>query len=176
MDFDCGHDSDLTDWLNRYAHAYVEERLCNVCVLSTLQSPDTVCGYFTLASHQMLLADVTRRDRNVSGQNGNIVASIPAVPTQLLGKFAVDMQYQGTGLSSVLMHYVYEKFLEASRASAAKYLVLETNRSPLVKYYQTKHGFTHSPSNEPGKLTRMYKRAADIETAYQVAQQIFSQN
>lgn len=176
MGFDCGHDSGLTEWLNRQAHVYVNERLCNVWVLTTKHSPETVYGYFTLASHQILVADVTKRHRNVSGENGNIVASLPAMPTQLLGKFAIDQQYQGTHLSSVLMHYVYEKFVEATQASAAKYLVLETNRKQLVQFYEKKHGFTRSPSNEPGKLTRMYKRAADIEDAYARGRQIFSQN
>src|SRR5699024_4375810 len=145
MGFDCGRDSDLTQWLNNQAHTYVKERLCNVWVLATEQDPETVCGYFTLSSHQILTADVTRRHRAVSSDNGYVVSSVTALPSQLLGKFAIDKQYQGSGLSALLMHFVYGTFIKSSRASAAKYLVLETNQHELVRYYSQQHGFTRSP-------------------------------
>lgn len=175
MGFNCARDSDLTTWLNNHAHPFVRERLCNVWVLTHESNPEDVCGFFTLASHQILTKDVTKRDRTVSKENGNVVANMPALPTQLLGKFAIDVKYQGSGMSALLMHYVYEQFLESARASAAKFLVLETNRTALVRYYQEKHGFTRSPSEEPGQLVRMYKRAADIEKTYEQTRQSFTE-
>jgi hypothetical protein len=47
QNFDCGHDSNLTDWLQTKAHAYVEEDLCSVWVLSPARDPEDVAGFFT---------------------------------------------------------------------------------------------------------------------------------
>lgn len=173
QNFDCGRDSNLTDWLQTKAHAYVEEGLCSVWVLSPAHDPEDVAGFFTLAAHEVRRDMAARRDRTNERRNGNIVGSLAAHPAHLLGKFAVDEQHQGSGLANLLMLRVYEKFLEASHYSAAKYLVLDAQEEGLVDYYQQRHGFSRSVQ-EPATATtsvRMYKLSASIREAVAEAQQ-----
>lgn len=163
MDFDCGRESPLTDWLINKALHYHEERLCAVWLLVTDDEARSVRGYFTLSSHTITVADVPRKDRTQEKANGPIVASLPQLPAHLLGKFAVDKSLQGTSTGKLLMMHVFKKFTEASRISGSKYLILETNQKNLVDYYRSEYGFANSTNEISSNLFRMYKKASDIE-------------
>lgn len=163
MDFDCGHGGALTDWLINQGMTYQTERLARVWVMVKNEKPDLVRGYFTLSSHQIQRNQVTKKDSSSDPSKRTIVASLPALPTILLGKFAVDKACQGTGLAGLLMSHVYLKFLEAAQASAAKFLVLDTHKEKLVEYYKNRYGFVHKQQPDADGLMRMYKKATDIE-------------
>ena len=161
--FDCGHESGLNSWLRTKARAYEEENLCAVWVLSPEENLDSVAGFFTLSAHEVSRQTATKRDRNNNKNNGTIVGSLPAHPAQLLGKFAVDMKYQGCGLGKLLMLHVYEKYMSACRYSASKYLVVDAQHKKIADYYGNTFGFVESIyETTANNSTRLYRLTADI--------------
>jgi len=161
MDFDCGHDHSLDDWLNKHANTYQDEGLAQVRVLSPLDDPSCVLGYFTLAAHTIETSAIGRRDRHNDAVNGNIVNSLGRLPATLLGKLALDKGCQGKNLGRLLMACVYVEHLEVARHAGCKYLVVEARVPRLVTYYQAL-GFTRSSGERDG-LVSLYKATSAIE-------------
>ena len=123
---------------------------------------ERLCGFFTLSAHQITTQEIAKKDRRDDPKNGSIAGSLEGHPSLLLGKFALDKDYQGGKVSSVLMHFVYQAFLASLHYSGARYLVAEAREEALRRVYQDKFKFTLSPSaGKNGKRT-YYKKTADI--------------
>ena len=167
IDFECGHGGALADWLARHALPYQQEDLCAVWVMSPLDDDCAVHGYFTLSSHVIALDEVNRRDRREDPANGNRVNSVGRAPAQLLGKFAVDSNLQGSGLATLMMLAAYDHFLASAEHAASKYLVVEAREPKIVSYYESKYGFVRTTHSR--ELTSLYRTTAavraDVERA-----------
>lgn len=161
MDFECGHGEVLADWLRDHAHPYQKEELCRVWVMSPLNNTEAVLGYFTLSSHVMIFDHVNKRDRFIDPLNGNRVHSLPRLPAQLLGKFAIDTNLQGTGLASLMMLAAYGHFLEGSKHAASKYLAVEAKDQKVADYYAKQYGFVQSAKTS--KLYTLYRPSVAIQ-------------
>ena len=160
--FDCGHGNSLGRWLEDKALGYQKEHLCHVHVMIDEKNSDRLCGFFTLSAHQIITEEIARKDRRDDPKNGSIAGSLEGHPSLLLGKFALDKDYQGSKVSSVLMHFVYQAFLASLQYSGARYLVAEVREDALRRVYRDKFKFALSPSaGKNGKRT-YYKKTADI--------------
>lgn len=159
--FTCGRDDSMDDWLRRHARAWQKENLCSVWVLSTVDNRDQPSAFFTLSAHQIIPSNVDRRHKAAVSSNRPWVNNLDqAFPAQLLGKFAVDKDAQGTGMGTVLMVCVYAQYLEAAHASAAKFLVVDVQQPALVRYYRKQFGFM--PAKGSGEMVQMYRPTTAI--------------
>jgi len=102
-----------------------------VHVMIDEKNSDRLCGFFTLSAHQITTEKIARKDRRDDPKNGSIAGSLEGHPSLLLGKFALDKDYQGSKVSSVLMHFVYQAFLASLQYSGARYLVAEVREDAL---------------------------------------------
>ena len=93
--FDCGHGNSLGSWLEDKALGYQKEHLCRVHVMIDEKNSDRLCGFFTLSAHQIITEEIARKDRRDDPKNGSIAGSLEGHPSLLLGKFALDRDYQG---------------------------------------------------------------------------------
>lgn len=160
LDFECGHDSALGDWLRGHAQTYHSENLCRVWVLARSSTPESVAGYFTLSSHSVEVGAIARRQRYDDPRNGNEVNGVGRMPAQLLGKFALDQNQQGKGLGRLLMSCVYATYLASADHAGCKYLVVEARKPELVTYYQ-QMGFIASDAVRGGS-TSLYRSTSAI--------------
>lgn len=127
--FDCGYGNALGEWLNNKALQYQEREQSRIWVLGKSDDCSSVCGYFTLSSYQIVGTEIPRKQRDGIPEG----ASHPA---QLLGKFALDQGYQGTGLSTVLMFHVMKTYLKVAEYTGTRYLALHAQNERLEKYYK----------------------------------------
>lgn len=160
MDFDCGRESGLSTWICAYGTKWQDEDLCRVWVVSPLDNHTRVDGYFTLSAHQVTHKDIGRKSKAVNPDNNSWVGGVATAPAQLLGKFAVDINHQGTGLAGLLMACVYAKHVEAADSVGAKYLVTEVREPALQTYYSKQYGFV--ASSRPGDLVQMFRPTSGI--------------
>lgn len=160
--FDCGHENSLGRWLEDKALGYQKEHLCRVHVMIDEKDSERLCGFFTLSAHQIITKGIVKKDRRDDSKNGSIAGSLEGHPSLLLGKFALDRDYQGKGVSSVLMHFVYQTFLASLQYSGARYLVAEVREDALRKVYRNKFKFALSPSAGKNGKKIYYKKTADI--------------
>jgi GNAT superfamily N-acetyltransferase len=94
-----------------------------------------VIGYFSLNMGQILSADVTGSMRR------NMPHQIPAI---MLGRLAIDTQWQGQGLGRALLADVIRRATLASKEVAARLVIVHALTSNAQKFYEH-HGFTRLP-------------------------------
>lgn len=162
MDFETGRDDDrLAKWLNNKAHRYQAEDLCRVSILRRQQGSEDIVGYFTLSAHSVKSEDVAKRDRAAEAENGSIVGSMRVYPALLLGKFALDTQFQGQKMGELMMGCVYEQHLDIAANSGIKFLVTEAQNENLKNYYANRFGFVAASNGVAGKIP-LYKSTNGI--------------
>ena len=151
----------MNSWFHKTAMKWQCEDMCTVWVLSKSKAPSDCLGFFTLSSHQIVPSNVHKKLRASDPENKAWVNNLKnPMPAQLLGKFALDAQEQGTGLSSILMTCVYYKFVEVAETAGAKFLVLDVQEPALVNYYTNEFGFMQSQM--AGGRAQMYRPTSVI--------------
>lgn len=159
--FDCGRDEHMNSWLCKHARRWQDEHLCQVWVLSSAETPGEPIGFFTLSAHQVTPESVDISERTVIEDNQVWMDSLQVpFPASLLGKFALDVGFQGKGYGTTLMLCVYAKHMEAASQLGAKFLVLDYQHGALATYYEEHFGFLHT--SQEGNRGRMIKSTKAI--------------
>ena len=91
--FDCGR-RELNDWLRQVARQHQDKGLSKTFVAIREEAPTRICGYYALT-----LAELENRHLPEAWRK-KLPRRIPGVR---LGRLAVDRQYQGKGLSELLL-------------------------------------------------------------------------
>ena len=128
--FDCGEDS-LNAYLQRYARQNVENDSARVYV-ATQNEANRICGYFTLCAGQVDALAFPDRIRKGWPRD---------VPTVLVGRLAVDLEFQGRGLGGDLMFGVLNIVVGASERIGIAAIDVWALNSRARAFYE-KLGFT----------------------------------
>ncbi len=144
---DAGHDvshftngvhPSLDQWLREKAHSS-EGFSARTYVVCAAETPDRVVGYFSIA------AAVEQRNALPSAK---LRRGLPArVPLLLIGRLAVDAQWQGRGLGSALLADALRRCLAASEIAGVRGVVAHAIDDTAVAFYES-HGFIRSPLGE----------------------------
>ena len=97
--FDCGN-SALNDYLKFRASQDVKHNVATVFVAS--DETGIIAGFYTLCATSLHREDL-------SGEIERYLPKYRAIPAILLGRLAVNLKYQGTGLGGRLLLSVFEK-------------------------------------------------------------------
>lgn len=157
-------DPGMNAWLANHALDYVNHGYARVWVLTpTRGDTGVVAGFFALSNFEILRGDVPR---GLLQEGGGKTLS-QRIPATLLGKFAVAREFEGSGVSDILMYWVNAKVLEASKIAASKFLVVELRDSDqtcnfLDNYYQTRFGFSTLARAEDGISDSLARSVDDI--------------
>ena len=142
----------LDEWLQNRALNNLQagaSRTYVVCPKDTQQ----VVGYYALCMGQILGQQVTGSMRR------NMPKHIPAV---ILGRLAIDLIWQGSGLGRLLLADVVQRSLRASSEVSARLIIVHAI-SPSAEAFYQHHGFTRLPVETPTlaldlvKLTQVSK-------------------
>lgn len=143
--FDCG-DSDLNDWLRHRAqpnNRSAASRTYVVCAPGTVR----VVGFYAVSMGQIVNQDAAGAMRR------NMPHHIPAV---VLGRLAVDLNWQRRDIGSALLQDAVGRALRASGEVAARLLVVHAI-SPEAERFYLRHGFTHLPVDYPAYAIDLVK-------------------
>ncbi len=112
--FSCG-DSSLDDWLAK--RALKNQKLAATrTFVATPDKAQTAIGYYGLSMSQIIRNDAPKKTQR------NMPESIPVV---LLGRLAIDKNWQGKGLGRYLMRHMIRTCLAASASVAARMIVTQ---------------------------------------------------
>jgi len=126
--FDCGEVS-LNTYLQRYACQNVKNRINRVFIASPVDSEKSIVGYYTLSAGSISTDDLPLIQKRR-------LPNYP-VPVALLGRLAVDKQYQGQRLGSVLLADAVQRVEQASEVLAVYAIVVEALNPSAAKFYQS---------------------------------------
>lgn len=146
--FACGEPS-LDDWLRERAlanEAAGASRTYVVCAEAR------VVGYYALATGALLRAD----------SPNSVSRRMPEpIPVMILGRLAVDRQFQGTGIGAGLLKSAALQTIAVAETAGVRALVLHA-LSDSAKAFYTRHGFVESPT----KPMTMIASVASLRRAF----------
>ncbi|NOR81665.1 MAG: GNAT family N-acetyltransferase [Methyloprofundus sp.] len=139
--FDCGEPS-LNTYLHRYARQNIKNRINRVFIALPVNFEETIMGYYTLSAGSIGTDDLPLEHKRR-------LPNYP-VPVALLGRLAVDKQYQGQRLGSILLADAVQRVEQASEVLAVYAIVVKALNSSVAEFYQA-FGFIPF-ANQPLKL------------------------
>lgn len=140
-DFYCGKEP-LDVWLKTRAMSAMEHGTA-VTYITTHKS-GKFAGFYSLSANSVSRNDV---------HGGWLARNTPEqIPVLLLGRFAIDVHYQGEGLGAMLLKDAVERALSASSHIGARALIVDPIDEEAANFY-THFGFLHLKGS-----TRMFTK------------------
>jgi GNAT superfamily N-acetyltransferase len=140
--FSTGAHLSLDLWLQERA-LRIEGLSARTYVVCPAAEPDRVVAYFSIS------AAVEQRNTLPSAK---IRRGMPEkVPLLLIGRLAIDAQWQGRGLGSALLADALRRCLAASQIAGVRGVVAHAIDEAAAAFYE-RHGFTRSPLGERAML------------------------
>jgi GNAT superfamily N-acetyltransferase len=145
--FDSGN-SQLDDWLKRRA---LKNEADNASRTYVLCSGDAVIAYYCLANGAIAQSTATGRVRR----------NMPdPIPVMVIGRLAVDRQWQSRGIGQALLRDAVLRTLQAAEIAGIRAILVHAISEDAKRFYE-KHGFMAS-SLDP--MTLMVKVSDAIES------------
>jgi GNAT superfamily N-acetyltransferase len=125
--FRCGQ-PDLDVYIQRYASQDVRRNLARVFVATPAEDPARLAGFFTLSAGSVRCADLPPA----------LSRRLPRypVPVALLGRLAVDRDFQGQGLGSILLADACQRVDAARAALAMVGIVVDAKDDTSAAFYR----------------------------------------
>jgi predicted GNAT family N-acyltransferase len=130
--FSCGEAS-LDDYIQTKARQDIERRAAVVYIMTTLDEPKTIIGYYTLSNTAVVLG-------NIAPELTKYFPRYPVVSATLLGRLAVDQTFKGEGHGGRLLKHALLQSLEKSKDIASAMVVVDALHNEAKAFYQ-KYGF-----------------------------------
>jgi GNAT superfamily N-acetyltransferase len=137
--FHCGVEQ-LDFYIARLAGQQTRSKIATVYIATHAQSPEEIRGYYTLSSYAI------ETDR-VRGATGGSLPGYLLTPCTLLGRLAVDLRFQGTGLGRLLIVDALQRALESSVHVASHAVIVDAINSQVATWYQ-RFGFAPFQDSE----------------------------
>lgn len=133
--FDNGKHPSLNAWLKNRALAS-EGMSARTYVVCARAAPQRVVGYYAIS---------TAIEQRISLPNAKLRRAMPdQVPLLLIGRLAVDRQYQGKGMGADLLSDSIRRCIEVSEIAGVRAIITHAIDDEAVRFYQH-HGFLHCP-------------------------------
>jgi GNAT superfamily N-acetyltransferase len=125
--FSCGNPV-LDEYIRRYASQDVRRNVARVFVASPEAEPQRLAGFFTLSAGSV----------NCSELPALLAKKLPRypVPVAVIGRLAVDADFQGKGLGSILLADACQKVAHASATLAMAGIVVDAKTVAAARFYQ----------------------------------------
>jgi GNAT superfamily N-acetyltransferase len=124
--FQCGREP-LDDYIRRYASQDVRRNVARVFVAVPEDMPQQLAGFFTLSAGSV----------SCSSLPASLARKLPRypVPVALIGRFAVDVKFQGKGLGSILLADACQKVAQASSVLAVAGIIVDAKDEQAIAFY-----------------------------------------
>jgi ribosomal protein S18 acetylase RimI-like enzyme len=123
----------LDQWIQKYARSAIDSKSAQVFVVC---DDDRVVGYSALATSAILYRELPSSQRSGLSRH--------PVPTLLLARLAVDLDFQGQGIARVLLRDAVEKAISIQAVAGVVSLITHAKNQRAEDFYLSQ-GFTKSP-------------------------------
>ena len=130
--FSCGVES-LDRYLKTQASQDVRRKANAVFVMTAIDIPDAILGYFTLCATALDQGEVPEAARKH-------IPRYPLVSATLLGRLAVDQTEHGKGLGAVLLANALRKASDSAGTVGSSMVVVDAIDDRAISFYEA-HGF-----------------------------------
>lgn len=134
----CSGEETLNSWLRERAFANMTAFASRTYVLCPVDSYQVI-GYYAICMGQILSTEV------IGSMRRNMPRQIPAV---ILGRLAIDKQWQGKGLGGALLQDAVQRSIRAAKEVSARLLIVHA-LSPEAESFYLHYGFIRIPTETP---------------------------
>lgn len=139
QEFECG--KEMLDYYIRNQAGQDVKRKLSVCFVLEDMETGLIQGYYTLANNSIPLNVIPEHIRK------KLPKSYTSIPTTLLGRLAIDKQFQGKGIGKILLTDALKRSYEASEKIGSYAVVVDPVDNEAEKFYQ-KFGFIKLPDSK----------------------------
>ena len=134
--FNCGIGS-LDRYLKHQANQDIKRRVSRVFVVRSRQNEKKVLGYYTLSTLSIDLSVLPEK----------LAKKLPKhpIPAALIGRLAIDVSAQGTGIGKMLLSNAIKRTLAVSDEIAIYAIVVDAINEQAESFYM-QYGFAHLAS------------------------------
>jgi len=140
-DFSCGKEM-LDDYLHKQANQDIKRKL-SACFVVKEEQTELIKGYYTLSNNSIPLEDIPDNIRK------KLLRSYTTIPTTLLGRLAIDNNFQGQGLGKLILIDALKRSFELSKTIGSFAVVVDPIDEDAERFYD-KYGFLKLPDS--GKM------------------------
>lgn len=137
--FQCRAES-LDLYLKTQASQDMRRKANAVFVLVPQEEPGRIAGYFTLCAYGLAPGVVPEAVRK-------LIPRYPMVSATLLGRLAVDVQFQGQGLGAILLAKALRSAYDSSAQVGSSMVVVDALDERAARFYAA-HGFIQLPESK----------------------------
>lgn len=140
--FSCGN-MELDDFFENGADNYAEELLGKTYCWVTDCSPKQIVAIFTISNDSIKTKDLLSTAKNKLQRHINNMKRGRSYPATLIGRFAVNQQFQGYGykIGSQMMEFIKSWYREEDNKAGCRFLVVDAyNKEEILKFYYS-NGF-----------------------------------
>jgi ribosomal protein S18 acetylase RimI-like enzyme len=125
--FQCGSEP-LNDYIRRYASQDARKNVTRVFVATPENDPQKLAGFFTLSAGSVSCSSLPEA----------LARKLPRypIPVALIGRLAVDNQFQGKGLGSILLADACHKVSQASAVLAVAGIIVDAKDQKAISFYE----------------------------------------
>ncbi|TXL20843.1 GNAT family N-acetyltransferase [Methylococcaceae bacterium HT5] len=135
--YECGVD-ELNNYLQRFANQDQKRDLSRIHVLAEEMR---IIGYYSISSHAVLTHELPDKQR---------ISHYSATPFLLLGRLAVDKNFQQQGYGNALIFHAFKTTMEAAEKIGISGMVVDAKDENAANFYE-KFGFKRL-SASPNRL------------------------
>lgn len=140
-EFSCGKEM-LNTYIHKLANQDVKRKL-SACFVIAQKETQKIKGYYTLSNSSIPLDLIPLKIQK------KLPKSYSSIPTILLGRLAIDHQFQGQGLGKLLLIDALKRCYEISRSLGCFAVIVDPIDQYAEKFYE-KYGFIQLPDS--GKM------------------------
>jgi predicted GNAT family N-acyltransferase len=137
--FHCETES-LDLYLKTQASQDMRRKTNAVFVLVPQEEPGRIVGYFTLCAYGLSPGAIPEAVRK-------LIPRYPMVSATLLGRLAVDVQFQGQGLGGIMLAKALRNAYESSAQVGSSMVVVDALDERAARFYAA-HGFIQLPESK----------------------------
>ncbi len=137
--FDCGVEL-LNSYLRNQASQDIKRKLC-ACFVMAERETNQIQGYYTLSNNGIPLSSFPEQIRK------KLPGSYVSIPTTLLGRLAIDISCQRTGLGKILLIDALKRSYELSKEIGSFAVVVDPINNEAERFYE-KYDFIKLPDSQ----------------------------
>lgn len=137
--FDCGKEL-LNNYLKTQAGQDIKRKL-SACFVLSESDTNNIQGYYTLSNNSISLNSFPEQIQK------KLPKSYISIPTTLLGRLAIDKNYQGKGVGKILLIDALKRSYEISQEIGSFAVVVDPIDEEAEQFYK-KYDFIKLPDSE----------------------------
>jgi len=138
-DFDCGKEL-LNNYLKNRAGQDIKRKL-SACFVFAEEETNCIQGYYTLSNNSIPLSSFPKKIKR------KLPPSYHSIPATLLGRLAIDINFQGKGLGKILLIDALKRSYELSKEIGSFAVVVDPIDKEAEQFY-AKYDFIKLPDSE----------------------------